>query len=401
MAKGRTQKVVIAVALVAGVIPIAVLGLFMFNSATAPTLHPDAATVSSVPAGALPSQWGEAAERARQIVRTALAEQNIPGFSVAVGSGGEIVWAEGFGYANLDTKSPVTPTTVLRIGTASKVLTSAGVGLLLEQGKLSLDDTIQKRVPEFPEKKQPITLRQLMAHTSGMRNDGGDEGPLFGMHCDRPVEAFREFADADLLFDPGTQYRYSSFGWIVVSAAVEAAAGEPFLNFMRKNVFESLGMESTVPDSTTNPPGQASVYFPRFAADPRYGPDPMRDVDYTCYAGASVFLSTPSDMVRFAMGITSGRLLKPETVSLLQAEQQLASGAGTGYGLGWDIETEKVNVEDTRVVGHDGDQLAGEVSSLITLPKNDIVVSVISNMSYAKAHEVALKIAEAFISAKP
>lgn len=396
MPKGRTQKILIAIALVAGFIPIAVLGLFMYASAMAPVLHPDAQTVPSAP-GAIPArQWSDSAERARQIVRAALAEQNVPGFSVAVGAAGDIVWAEGFGYADIDKKSPMTPQTILRIGTASKVLTSAGVGLLLEQGKLSLDEVIQKRVPEFPEKKWPITLRHLMAHTSGLRNDGGDEGPLFGMHCDRPVEAFKEFADSDLLFEPGTAYRYSSFGWIVVSAAVEAAAEEPFLNFMRKNVFDPLGMESTVYDSTSAPlPEQATFYFPGFAADPRYGPDVMREVNYTCYSGASVFLSTASDMVRFAQGV-KGKLLKPETLATLQTPQKTSAGKDTGYALGWDLETATLDGHDTQTIGHDGDQLAGQVSSLVTFPDNDIVISVISNMSYAKTYDVALKVAAAF-----
>jgi serine beta-lactamase-like protein LACTB len=396
MPKGRTQKLLIAVALFAGFIPIAVLGLFMYASATAPVLHPSAQDVPSA-AGATAQQWGDAAERGRQVVRAALNEQNVPGFSVAVGSGGDIVWAEGFGYADIEKKSPMTPKTVLRIGTASKVLTSAAVGLLLEQGKLNLDEAIQKRVPEFPEKKWPVTLRQLMAHTAGVRNDSGDEGPLFGKHCDRPVEAFGEFADSDLLFEPGSEYRYSSFGWIVVSAAVEAAAEEPFLNFMRKKVFEPLGMQSTVPDSTTAPlPEQATFYFPGFASDPRYGPDVMREVNYTCYSGASVFLSTASDMVRFGMGVKGGKLLQPATVTTLQEEQKRSTGAPTGYALGWDIEAVKLGGQDTRTIGHDGDQLAGQVSSLITFPDNDLVVSVISNMSYSKANEVALKVAEVF-----
>lgn len=400
MAAGRTQKILIAVALIAGFIPIAVLGLFMYASAMAPVLHPDPQTVPSAPGASPAQQWNDSAERARQIVRAALAEQNVPGFSVAVGAGGDIVWAEGFGYADIEKKSPMTPRTILRIGTASKVLTSAGVGLLLEQGKLNLDEVIQKRVPEFPEKKWPVTLRHLMAHTSGMRTDGGDEGPLFGLHCDRPVEAFKEFADADLLFEPGTEYRYSSFGWVVVSAAVEAAAEEPFLNFMRKKVFEPLKMESTVPDSTTGPlPEQATFYFPGFAGDPRYGPDVMREVNYSCYAGASVFLSTASDMVRFAQGV-KGKLLKPETLATLQTPQKTSSGKDTGYALGWDLESAKLDGQDTQTIGHDGDQLAGQVSSLITFPDNDIVISVISNMSYAKTYEVALKVAEVF-AARP
>ncbi len=96
-------------------------------------------------------------------------------------------------------------------------------------------------------------------------------------------------------------------------------------------------------------------YFPRFAADPRYGPDLMRPIDLSCYAGASVFLSTPSDLVRFAIAINSGKLLQPATVQLLQTSQRLPSGQETGYGLGWDLETVTLAGQQTAMVGHDGD----------------------------------------------
>ena len=250
---------------------------------------------------------------------------------MAVGVGGDIVWAEGFGWADLENRVPVTPDTRFRIGTASTALTSAAVGLLLEKGRLKLDDEIQTYVPEFPEKQWPVTLRQLMGHLAGVRNDGGDEGPLFSERCERPVDALQPFADGRLLFEPGTRYRYSSYGWILVSAAVEAAADEPFLTFMRKQIFEPLGMDDTRADSATEPiPDRATFYFPRFAADPRYGLHLMRPLDYSCYAGASVFLSTPSDLVRFGMAINSGKLLQPATVQLLQTSQRLASGRGDG-----------------------------------------------------------------------
>ncbi len=138
-------------------------------------------------------QWAGAVEQGRQIVRATLAEQNLPGLSVAVGAGGDIVWAEGFGWANLESKVPVSPDTRFRIGTVSTVLTSAAVGLLLEKDRLKLDEKIQTYVPEFPEQQWPVTLRQVMGHVAGVRNDGGDEGPLFGEHCDRPVEALQHF----------------------------------------------------------------------------------------------------------------------------------------------------------------------------------------------------------------
>ena len=187
----------------------------------------------------------------------------------------------------------------------------------------------------------------------------------------------RSFADSSLLFEPGTQYRYSSYGWILVSAAVEAAADEPFLTFMRKQIFEPLGMNDTRADSATEPiPDRATPYFPRFAADPRYGLHLMRELDYSCYAGSSAFLSTPSDLVRFAMAINSGKLLQPATVQLLQTSQRLASGQETGYGLGWDLETAALAGKQTGVVGHDGESLGGMVASFMTFPEYGIVVSV-------------------------
>ena len=393
--KIRTQTWIALIVVAIGLVPVAILGLFMYMSATATPLHPNPEDVRSV-AGATPErEWTDAAGQGRQIVRAALAEQNLPGISVAVGAGGAIVWAEGFGWADLEKKIPVSPEMLFRIGTASTALTSAAAGLLLEKDLLKLDESIQAHVPEFPQKEWPVTLRQVMGHTAGVRSDGGDEGPLFGVHCDRTLDALQHFANDALRFEPGSQYRYSNYGWILVSAAVEAAAEEPFLTFMRKQIFEPLGMDDTRADSATDP-DRATFYFPKFAADPRYGPDPMRPLDYSCYAGSSVFLSTPSDLVRFAMAINGGKLLQPGTVQLLQTSQRLPSGEETGYGLGWDLETVTLAGKETRVIGHDGDSLGGMVTSFMTFPEHGIVVAVTSNISYADTYGVAVKIAQAF-----
>ena len=303
------------------------LGLYGYIFATMTPLHPSPQGAPSVAHAAPLPTWADAVERGRRIVRAGLTEHNLPGLSVAVGAGGDIVWAEGFGWADLEKRVPVAPETLFRIGTASTALTSAAVGLLLEKDRLKVDEKIQTYVPEFPEKLWPVTLGQLMGHLAGVKTDGGDEGPLFSEHCERPVEGLQFFAEGSLLFEPGTRYRYSSYGWILVSAAVEAAAEEPFLKFMRRQFFEPLGMDDTRADSATEPiPDRATFYFPRIAADPRYGLHLMRQIDYSCYAGSSAFLSTPSDLVRFAMAINSGKLLQPATVQLLQTSQRLASG---------------------------------------------------------------------------
>jgi serine beta-lactamase-like protein LACTB len=380
-------------------IVMAIFGLNMYMSATATPLHPDAASVPSVAESDPARAWAEAVERSRQVMRAGLIDQNLPGLSVAVGVGGEIVWAEGFGFADLENRKPVTPNHRFRIGTTSKLLTSAAVGLLLERERLNLDEEIQTYVPEFPKKQWPVKVRQLLGHVAGLGTDSGDEGPLFSQHCERPIEALPHFADRDLLFEPGLQYRYSDYGWIVVSAAVEAAADKPFLAFMRDEIFDPLEMRDTRADVTERVlPDVTTSYFPRFAADPRYGPDVLREIDLSCYAGASVFLSTPSDLVRFAMAINRGRLLQPATVELLQTSQRLPSGEETGYGLGWDLETVTLLGEQTPVVGHDGEVLGGTVGSLMVFRQHGIVVAVTSNISYANTPGLALKVAEAFAS---
>jgi CubicO group peptidase (beta-lactamase class C family) len=402
VSRSRIETWVALGAVAVGLLVTGLMGVWVFMSATVTPLHPSPARVPTLARSAPLPRWAGAVDQGRQLVRTALSEQNLPGLSVAVGVGGDLVWAEGFGWADLGKRVPVAPDTRFRIGTASVALTSAAVGLLLEQGRLRLDDEIQAHVPAFPPKEWPVTLRQVMGHTAGIRTDGGDEGPLFSAHCERPVDALEHFANRPLLFEPGTHYRYSSYGWILMSAAVEAAADEPFLRFMRTQVFEPLGMVDTRPDEPTGSTAdRATSYFPRFAADPRYGPDPMREVDYSCYAGASVLQSTPSDLVRFGMAIIRGTLLQPATVALLQTSLRLPSGEETGYGLGWDLESVTLAGKETRMVGHDGELLGGMAASLMTFPDRGIVVAVISNISYADTSALGLRIAEAFAEAGP
>jgi serine beta-lactamase-like protein LACTB len=397
MSKRRTETWLLLIAVGVALIPVALAGLWGYMTVSATPLHRDPKDVRSVTHAAPLPQWAGAVEQGRGIVRAGLAEQNLPGLSVAVGVDGDVVWAEGFGWGDLENRVPIAPDLKFRIGTASTALTSAAVGLLLEEGRLQLDEVIQTYVPDFPQKQWPVTLRHLMGHLAGVRNDGGDEGPLLSMRCERPVDALPPFADRPLLFEPETEYRFSSYGWILVSAAVEAAANEPFLTFMRKRIFEPLGMRDTMADSAAKPiPNRATPYFPRFAADPRYGLHLMRPIDYSCYAGSGVFLSTPSDLVRFGMAINRGGLLQPATVQLLQTSQRLASEQETGYGLGWDIETVALAGRQTRSVGHDGTTLGGTVASLMTFPEQGIVVSVTSNISYADTPAIALKIAQAF-----
>jgi len=397
MTRNRIRTVFTVIAALAGAVGAFIAGLFVYVSATTRPIHPDPIATASVMRGTPPARWADAVARGQRIVRVALTEQNLPGASVAVGTGGEIVWAEGFGYADLEKKSPVTPETQFRIGNVSNTLTSVVAGLLLERNRLNLDTDIQVYVPEFPEKQWPVTVRQLMGNIGGIRGDAGDEEPL-SERCERTLDGLQRFAPDRLKFEPGTEYRFSSYGWILVSAAIEKAAGEPFFAFIRAQIFDPLRMASTRPDVYSESiPNRATFYFPRFAGDTRYGPELAREGDQSCFAGAGAFLSTPSDMTRFGIAVGSGKLLRADTLETLQTPQRLTAGQQTNYGLGWNIETVSLAGKPARMVGHGTKaDFIGGTAYLMTLPERDVVVTVTSNTSFADMKSVALKIAEAF-----
>ena len=374
-------------------------GLWVYVRATSTPLHPKAEDVPSTTRSTPSPEWTEGVARGRQIARAGITEQNLPGLSVAVGVRGDIVWAEAFGWADLERRVPVVPETPFRVGSASKMFTSAGAGLLMEQGRLKLDDEIQTYVPEYPKKQWPVTLRQLMGHLAGVRSDDGDEEDL-SEHCEDAAGGIRRFKDSPLLFEPGTRYRYSSYGWILVSAAIESAAAEPFAAFMRKEIFEPAGMHDTSTEATKVAPNRAVFYFPRFVENTRYGPQEPEVVDYSCFSGSSAILSTPSDAVRFVMAVNGGTLLKPATVQLLQTSQRLPSGQETGYGLGWDLETVSLLGEQTPVIGYDGALKGGTVVSFMAFPERGIAVAVMSNMAHADTASLALSLAQTFAGAK-
>lgn len=397
-------------------------------------LHPDPKLIPSVAYANPTGLWAEAADRARSIVRSSISKQNLPGLSVAVGAGGNVVWAEGFGWGEIRTHTPITPDTRFRIGTASTVLTSAAAGVLLERGRLAADDEIQTQVPQFPRKQWAVTLRQLMADTAGLGSDSGDDGPLFRQRCERPAQALPHFGADALLFEPGTRYRPSKYGWVVVSAAIEAASGAQFLPFLGEQIFQPLGMTRTgaepateenpdrigeeeedppiatfirqviveplwnvaaKPKSATEP---ATIYSPGMKPGPliRYGVRVQRIYNLSCYAGSMAFFSTPGDLVRLGLALEGGKLLRPETRQMLQTSARLKSGEETGHGLGWDLDLQPLNGRPTHIVRRDGELMGQTVASFMIFREAGIVVSVMSNAPYTGMPTLGLKVAEAF-----
>lgn len=397
MARIRVPTWLILIAGVVGLAVVGIVGTVVFVNVSSTPLHQSAKDVPSEMRSTPAVRWTGAVEQARQAVRAGIVEQNLPGVSVAVGVGDEIVWAEGFGWATIEGHVPVSPEMPFRIGHVSKALTSVGVGLLREHGKLHLDDEIQKYVPSFPQKPWPVTLRQLMGHMAGVHHYRDTEwGDKPSTHCARAIGGVPAFANDPLLFEPETQYRYSTYGWVLVSAAVEAVAGEAFSEFMRTKVFEPLRMTETGTEGAVNARVDRVTSYYRG----NLGRELTTSVDYSCFAGGGAFLSTPSDLVRFGMAMNRGSFLQADTVRLLQARQSLKTGEDTQYGLGWMLDTIELAGQRTPVAGHSSRTIEGASTSFLIFPERGIVVAVASNISFADARSIGVKIAEVFAKAR-
>jgi serine beta-lactamase-like protein LACTB len=323
-----------------------------------------------------PVRYIHAIELARTLIDAVMEESGTPGMSVAVGIDGRMVWSEGFGYADVENRIPVWEETKFRIGSVSKPLTAAAVGLLVEQGKIDLDAPVQKYVPSFPEKRWPFTTRQVAGHLAGIRHYAGEAEFLSARRYSSVLEGLEIFQNDTLLFQPGTRYSYSSYGWNLISAVVESASGEEFLSYMQENVFDPLGMVHTAPDHTDSIIPHRTRFYDR-AEDGAVLNAPYVDNSYKWAGGG--FLSTPEDLLRFGFAHLGNDFLRQETVQELWTPQTLANGQSTGYGIGW-----AVTVEDGRVTSasHGGGSIGGTTAFML-YPQDSAGIAIVGNLTQA------------------
>lgn len=389
---------------VAGLFALAILvagGVALFVSATEQPLYTDPAAIPSTAAAEPDGRYSAAVEEARRLARTLLVEEEfLPSLSIAVAVDGKTVWAEGFGFADAERRAPVTPNTRFRTGSVSKTLTAAAVALLHDRKRLDLDAPVQRYVPAYPQKQWTVTTRQLLGDVAGVhriRGDANDQMPRG--YCATVDDAMKTFAYEPLLFEPGTTYRFSTSGWILLSAVVEGAAAETFATFMSREVLTPLGMERTALEGT---PGtdqdrdSVPFHFPR-EGDSEAETAPA--ADYACFFGAGAFLSTPSDLVRLGSAWLKPGLLKAETITLFQAPVRLASGASTGFALGWKVDTIPLAGAPAQVVRHRANLIGGHVSFTL-FPDRGLVIAATSNVRSDRVDPFALQVADAFVRSR-
>jgi CubicO group peptidase (beta-lactamase class C family) len=335
---------------------------------------PLAAQTTTAPKARLkpaPVSYKSAIAQASKLITDTMAVLKVPGSAIAVMKNGKVIWSAGFGYADLEQQVPATAKTAFRVGSISKSLTSVALGRLVQEGKLDLDQPVQRYVPTFPQKQWPITVRQVAGHIAGIRhyNPGEFES---ARHYPTVTEGLTIFQDDSLLFEPGTRYSYSSYGWNLISAVIEGASGEPFLDYMRKNVFLPAKMVSTVPE-------YADSIIPWRAHNYVRGPDKQvlnaQYVDNSYKWAGGGFLSTTEDLLRFGEALRTGTLLKPETTQQLWTSLKLKDGKETGYGIGWSVGKD---LQGHRYYGHTGGSM-GATSNLRIYPDDGIVIVLLVN----------------------
>ena len=326
-----------------------------------------------------------------QFVTAEMQRQKMPGLSVAVMTG-DTVWARGFGQADVENGVAAKAESSYRMASVTKPMTAVAILKLVEEGKIGLDDEVQKYVDFFPRKTHPITVRQLLAHQGGISHyrDYSKEGTIREPKTTR--EAIAIFADFDLVNEPGTAYSYTTYGYNLLGAVVESASGKPYGQFMTESVWGPLGMKDTrMDDPRALVPNRVTGYTLEDGALRR-----SEYVDISSRFAGGGTRSTVTDMIRFIDGVAQGKILKAETVDLAWTAMPTRDRRNTSYGLGFGSYSRN----GRWVVAHSGSQQETRTQLLI-MPRERFAIALASNFEDAELEPIEDKLIELFVGDPP
>lgn len=304
-------------------------------------------------------------------VLTEMQKQHIPGLSLAVMKDGKIVKTKGYGLANVELKVPATTETVYEIGSVTKQFTAAAILMLVEGGKVGLDDKIGTYVPNLPETWQPITIRHLLTHTSGLKNMTSIEDfPKRMVVPVTPTEAIKLMVGYPLEFAPGEKWAYSNTGYFLLGMVIEKASGKSYGAFMKERIFTPLQMTATcVNDENDIIPNRASGYS--WAEGSLHN---AAAISMTWPYAAGAIASTVTDLAKWDAALYGDTLLKKTSRDAMWTPAKLNGGAMSGYGFGWGVS----QVSGHRNVSHGGG-IPGFVSYVSRFPDDGWTVAVLTN----------------------
>lgn len=315
---------------------------------------------------------------------------HLPGAAVGIALGGRPVYRRGFGLANIELPALLTPSMRMRIGSTSKHFAALAYMLLCEEGRAGLDDPIGQHVPGLHSATAGATMRQLMGHTSGIRDLLSIS--LMTNGVGRPIserDLLRYYATIDDVdFAPGDRWSHNNGGYSLLGAAIEAIAGEPLADVLAKRIFEPAGMHDTllrgwdsdfVPNSATLHFRDASGGWSRTGMGIELG-------------AAGGVVSTTDDMLRWLKQLAAPTVGSPETWRLMREPHRLTTGASTGYGLG----LISGSYRGARIMHHGGTVIGGN-SQMITLPDAGLDIAIAANRGDVSAALLAQQVIDAMI----
>ena len=318
-----------------------------------------------------------------------------PGAAVAVVRDGAIFYQRGYGSANLEYDLPITPSTVFLVASVSKQFTAFAIAMLAEQGMLSLDDDVRKHIPELHDFGPTITIRHLVHHTSGLRDEFGLLA-MAGYHMDDVITketilnlAYRQRA---LNFEPGEEYLYCNTGYTLMAEIVERVTGQSFREWTTENIFEPLDMRHSHfrDDYKSIIKNRAQGYYTD--GDDGYK---KQTVNYAS-VGASGLYTTAEDLARWALNFDDGRVGGAAVLDLVHQRGRLNKGDTLSYAFGQSVGQHKGH----RRVSHSGSH-RGFRTYLARFPDDDFAVIVLSNLEAFNPSEMALKVADLFLIDPP
>jgi CubicO group peptidase (beta-lactamase class C family) len=319
------------------------------------------------------SQYASQLRLFREFAKRQMAIDPIPGLTIGFVKD-DFTWAEGFGYADLENKTPAKAESAYRLASITKSMTAVGVLRLYEQGKINLDAELQTYVPYFPKKKYPITIRQLLGHLGGVRHNNFVEGR--NREQMTTEKAVMQYAESELIAEPGTKYSYTTPGFNLLGAAIEGASRQVYGDYMREHIWRPLGMNDTRMDSARELiPNRVRGYA---MIDGEIKLSEAVDVSNKFAGGGT--RSTVPDLLRFARGVMSHKALTPQTTELMftpQANRASRYSEGS-YSMGWSIAP----VSGHFTAQHSGGQQ--ETSTLLwVFPAKKFAVAVAANLEGA------------------
>ncbi|MBK7859144.1 MAG: beta-lactamase family protein [Archangiaceae bacterium] len=303
-------------------------------------------------------------------IRALLSHRPSAGLSVAVGYG-DAEWLSAYGYAQLAERKRATPSTTYRLASVTKTLTAVAIMQLVEQGKVKLDDDLHTYLPRYPKKPWPVTVRQLLSHLGGVYHyrDPKKEGH-FKTHFST-AQALALFEGWPLAQEPGTKFLYTTYGYDVLGAIVEAASGQSYAEYLREHIFQPAGMSrSSMEDKKHLGTDAARGYRVRAGRVV-----PSEDIDISSRFAGGGARSSVEDLLRYARALTDGKLVTPQTWQQMQQPAQTKDGHQVDYGLGFGVFPQHGH----SVVSHYGGQ--PETTTLLFLvPARRLVVALATNV---------------------